>query len=614
MNQFSKLRFLLLSFISLLCLELGAQSFTLSIGNKKLVSASQFEFDILIKCDSSNAVIPLKFFQTGYRLSPSFINGGILSASYVTGTSDLESNFGKNWGFSFNQSSGVLNQSANIGSVCPGAFIGSAFRRIGRFRLMNSVRWGCADDSLEFSLSGSGHLNLALAKYNTTDCSDAGSVVCTKYARIETLHNTPPLRGYLISLPDASSCDSLYSLELKAEGGLPPYSGIGVFACYNGYYQFTISDHRGCETLVDTVLSSRPIESYFTDSSCGRYLLPWGDTVFQSGLYSYRYYTSSGCDSIVHADIHIGKQILNKEVKTVCKEQLPFQWRGLQIQSAGEFQNFGGDHYGCDSIFILKLLVDSIPIITDSIRGLSSGLCLRREVPYDIALSDSALEYLWQVPDGAIILKGQGSNNILVDYFRSRSDGEVCVTLGNHCGSGNIICRPVSLRPLMTPPISGQNTIRKGQKIYYATSVMGATVYQWSVPSGWQLLSGQGSSRIFVRTGPQSGLIRVLPSNSCGMGNSIEMKVNVSVAKLSQSDAFISFITLRTPGGIISLPIREESIIKEIFITDMSGRRIKHYRTTDPADVSAFSAGIYRITIIGKSGAQNYLFRLPGVR
>jgi hypothetical protein len=614
MNFFLQFRYLLSALSTLLFLDAASQSYSIAIENKKLVSANQFEFDVLIKADSANVMIPLKFFQAGYRFSRTFINGGLLSAAYVPGTCELESAFGKTWGFSYSPSAGVLNQSANIGSVCPGAFIGSYFRRIGKFRIVNSVSWGCEVDSLQFVLSGSGHLTLALAKYRSADCSDPISVACTQDARTSPSQNIPSLYGYMIALPDMNRCDSLFNLELRAEGGLPPYSGAGIHACSNGYYQFTISDSRGCETIVDTVFSSRPMETHFTDSSCGKYVLPWGDTAYLSGLYSHRYLTSAGCDSIVHADIQIIRQIPWVESHKICKEQLPYQWRGLSINAAGEFQISGGDHFGCDSVFILKLIVDSIPMLRDSISGLSSGLCLRREVAYSIGGYDSAYNYLWQVPEGADIMKGQSGNSILVDYSGALSDGRICVTAHNHCGSGQAVCKNMSLLPIATNLISGQNTVRKGQKLYYAISVMGATAYQWIVPVGWQILSGQGSSRIYVRTGPQSGIIKVLPSNSCGMGSSAQLEVKSTAARVGYNDDPVSCILLNTGSENISIPVVKDFFIRGLALSDMSGRLLKRCGPTDHLDVSMFPPGLYLLTLTGESGTQNHLFRIPVMR
>jgi len=51
---------------------------------------------------------------------------------------------------------------------------------------------------------------------------------------------------------------------------------------------------------------------------------------------------------------------------------------------------------------------------------------------------------------------------------------------------------------------------------YSTTFVEGATSYQWTIPSGWSINSGQGTSSINVTVGSSSGNVCVRACNSCG--------------------------------------------------------------------------------------------------
>jgi hypothetical protein len=51
--------------------------------------------------------------------------------------------------------------------------------------------------------------------------------------------------------------------------------------------------------------------------------------------------------------------------------------------------------------------------------------------------------------------------------------------------------------------------------------------YTWIVPDGWELIDGQGTSGISVNVGTESGMIYVIPSNTCGAGEAQLLAVYV---------------------------------------------------------------------------------------
>jgi hypothetical protein len=236
----------------------SAQTYDVYIANRRLTSPRSMEFDVYIKSTGSTAPWAMRLYQAGYRFGTGFVNGGILSASYVTGSSELESSFGKTWGFSYNATQRVINQSSNIGSSCPGAIIKNLPRRIGTFRISNTVNFGCTDDSMSYVTAGSGVLSLSIGKYATVDCSSAYASLITSGARPFTDTPGTKLKGrsdIRIVADSATVC-------LSASGGLPPYTGIGCFKTGAGNKSFRITDSRGCVVMLyDTIRISPPISS-----------------------------------------------------------------------------------------------------------------------------------------------------------------------------------------------------------------------------------------------------------------------------------------------------------------------------------------------------------------
>jgi hypothetical protein len=69
----------------------------------------------------------------------------------------------------------------------------------------------------------------------------------------------------------------------------------------------------------------------------------------------------------------------------------------------------------------------------------------------------------------------------------------------------------------MPGAISGPATFCANSNIVYSiTAVSGATTYNWVVPTGASITSGQGTTSITVHHGTHSGKIKVRAGNACG--------------------------------------------------------------------------------------------------
>ncbi|MBK6965411.1 MAG: T9SS type A sorting domain-containing protein [Bacteroidales bacterium] len=66
--------------------------------------------------------------------------------------------------------------------------------------------------------------------------------------------------------------------------------------------------------------------------------------------------------------------------------------------------------------------------------------------------------------------------------------------------------------------------------------------YNWAVPSGWEITSGQSTNIIAVTVGTESGSVTVTPFNSCGSGIARTLDVVVSLSPVVTADATLSEI------------------------------------------------------------------------
>lgn len=189
--------FLLLSLITNVC---QSQSYDVIIKNRRIISDTSMDFDVYVRNNDNSGSWGMRSFQCGYQFDSIFVNGGVLSCRYITGSSEMDATFGKTWGFSWNAKNFVLNHSANTGSNCPGGIITAAEKRIGSFRVTNSNKWGCAKDNISIMRSGTGFLKLAVTKYNDIFCTILNALDITSQASTVIL---PTIQNF-----EAAGCSS----------------------------------------------------------------------------------------------------------------------------------------------------------------------------------------------------------------------------------------------------------------------------------------------------------------------------------------------------------------------------------------------------------------------
>jgi gliding motility-associated-like protein len=140
-----------------------------------------------------------------------------------------------------------------------------------------------------------------------------------------------------------------------------------------------------------------------------------------------------------------------------------------------------------------------------------------------------ASSYNWTLPAGWTITSGQGTTSIHVTA--GTSAGLVSVAASNGCGSSNtsvLATTPTSSPPLTSGIIEGSLSPCTGNAAttYRTTGVNGATGYTWTVPLGWTITAGQGTTEITVTPGTKTGNVSVVAQNGCGAGTPSELNVN----------------------------------------------------------------------------------------
>jgi trimeric autotransporter adhesin len=184
---------------------------------------------------------------------------------------------------------------------------------------------------------------------------------------------------------------------------------------------------------------------------------------------------------------------------------------------------------------VLNVTVNALPGAAGTITGTSAVCGGALGVAYSVAPVANAVTYVWILPAGATVASGSGTNSITVDFAANASSGNITVYGNNLCGNGNSSpAFPVAVTPLPGDPgtISGQTEICRGTTgvVYSVNPITGVTDYNWTVPSGATIVSGNNTNSITVDYGMTavSGNVTVNGSNNCGSGVTSTLAISVN--------------------------------------------------------------------------------------
>jgi len=171
------------------------------------------------------------------------------------------------------------------------------------------------------------------------------------------------------------------------------------------------------------------------------------------------------------------------------------------------------------------------PATPGTISGPVNGLCKQNAVTYSISSVTGATSYTWSVPSGAVITSGQGTTSIVVNFNNASlsSSNTLSVIANGACGSSAASTLTFNGLPSAPTAITGSsNPCRNKTTTYSVSSIYGATSYTWTVPSGWVIQSGQGTTTLTVKTGSNSGSISVRANSQCGSSSAFSRSISLS--------------------------------------------------------------------------------------
>lgn len=155
--------------------------------------------------------------------------------------------------------------------------------------------------------------------------------------------------------------------------------------------------------------------------------------------------------------------------------------------------------------------------IPAGITGPVSAVCAGSTQTWSCSVVSGATTYLWTVPPDAIINSGQGTNTISVTLPPNFASGKVTVAAVNACTTSTARSLTIAAKPVMPSAITGPAAICPLETgLVYSVIALPGLTYNWVVPNGAAITSGQGTASITVNWGSIAGSVKVSAENICG--------------------------------------------------------------------------------------------------
>ncbi len=178
----------------------------------------------------------------------------------------------------------------------------------------------------------------------------------------------------------------------------------------------------------------------------------------------------------------------------------------------------------CFDVQISNSPPDSLPI-----QG-NMSVCSIDTTVYSVNLAGN-MQFNWEVPTGATILRGQGTNTILVVWGSLLGNATIGLTLTNACNLTRKVTLKVNVRDgaLSSPVISGTATVcPMSQANYSIPTNASITAYKWTVPTGATIVGSSTTNTALVDWGSSTGgNVCIEIQNDCNVKKSTCFAVEV---------------------------------------------------------------------------------------
>ena len=177
-----------------------------------------------------------------------------------------------------------------------------------------------------------------------------------------------------VTMPTVDGCDSVIAMTLHVANRYDltqertvcadslPYIWNGVAFNNAGTQSVTMQTVGGCDSVIAMTLHVANRYELTQERTVCEDSLPYiwnGVTFNNAGTQSVTMQTVDGCDSIITMTLYVSNVYQQAEQRTICQNELPYQWNGVTFHNAGTqtitLQTVGG----CDSTVTMTLHVSN---------------------------------------------------------------------------------------------------------------------------------------------------------------------------------------------------------------------------------------------------------------
>ncbi|MDQ3051717.1 MAG: proprotein convertase P-domain-containing protein [Bacteroidota bacterium] len=250
-----------------------------------------------------------------------------------------------------------------------------------------------------------------------------------------------------------------------------------------------------------------------------------------------------------------------------------------------------------------KSLARSSAVTPGYIQGELYGHC-QAVVNLSIAPVNGAISYDWILPSGTTYISGQGTTAITFSTNTGFVSGQVCVTSFNGCSTSSSRCINIYSAPAKPSAINGPAAVCAQQTgvAFNVATMYGATTYTWTVPSGSNIVSGQGTNSIVVNFGNSSGKITCSAKNSCGNRGTLTKNISMN-CRLQPGSTFTMEVapnpardrTAILLDGLTGNQVRV--IMINVLGKEVLNKLVAPDGNSIELDLSALHSGVYHVSV-----------------
>jgi gliding motility-associated-like protein len=355
--------------------------------------------------------------------------------------------------------------------------------------------------------------------------------------------------NYKDTLRTLSGCDSIVNLQLSVLTALTTSQSLSIcngdsirvgnnIYKFSGTYKDTLVSSGGCDSIITTQLSIKPIYNLNTTRSiCSNDSLLFGGVYLKtSGNYTFKYTSSRGCDSTVNLTLNVIQAFINQQTLRSCQGKTIVVNGNSYTQNITFSDSLKGT-LGCDSIIVYQLIFSPVNVVNiaknvcigskyENITISKDTLLVKKLI--NINNCDSTVNIsITARPLQLTKVKSAVCKGTLYRQTIITKDTILTQVLQSVYGCDSTVIDTITA---LTPPVlvvSKDTLINPGNNITLFAS--GATTYSWNT----------GSTQSTISVNPvQSTLYTVIGKAQNGCTDTANIQVDVNACEISAPTLF----------------------------------------------------------------------------